>query len=138
MEFPGQNFTAQIGGTVLLEGILHAVRVIETLQCSLAAGAGLTEVDGIAGVAFHFEGASLHGADNQPASRRTFAAGGGVKGALSVISILRHFEVRLTRNVARSRAATGKHGGGRRAQASQFQKIPPGKFFSHAFILSPG
>ncbi len=87
------------------------------MQRSLATRAGLAQVDGIVFVALGLDGASLIGADDQSAARRTLATGGGKISAFTIEGVFRHLRVRLAHHIARSRAAAGQHraGGGRRA-----------------------
>ena len=132
---PGKSVSAQFGGTILLDGIRHAVGIVESLQSDLSAGAGLAEVDGMRLVALDFDRPPLHRADDESAGRRALAAGGGIKSALAVVGVLRHFEVGLARHKFGRRAATRQHSGSGRAEASQFQKIAPGNLVGHAVIL---
>src|ERR1700690_1877515 len=102
----------------MLDRTTYPIGIIESFQSCLAARASLPEIDRIVRVALHFEGASLFSADDESASRRTFAARSRIIRAQAVITIFRHFGIGLALNKARGWTTTGQYRCGCRTNAS--------------------
>ncbi len=83
----------------LLERILDTIGVIQPLRGSLGTRTGLAKVERMVGIPLNLEGSPLLGANHHSTTCRALTAGGGIIGALAVIGIFRHADVRLAHYV---------------------------------------
>jgi hypothetical protein len=94
--------------SLLVEGVLDSIRVVENLKARLSAGANLPPVQRVCRIPFDLARSSINHANNDPASSRALAAGSCVPGRSSGKSLLRWLNIWFERDLTNEGAETSR------------------------------